>query len=161
MLFGVLFLSSSVNGMIRYEGSSPVMFGRGSVSYRSSARFLFQTNVRDILRNQAILDSLRKRVSYEFIDVYQLVNQLTHHNHEVFIILQFILFLNSILYDLNPESVRLYIKLSSLSDYKDIEKRMNILVLCIAIIMMKNIENALWFCVFALSLRIFFVNYFL
>ena len=142
MLFGVLFLSSSVNGMIRYGGSSPVMFGRG-VSYRSSARFLFQTNVKDIVRNQAILDSLRKRISYELIDVYQLVNQLTHHNHEVFIILQFILFLNSILYDLNPESVRLYIKLSSLSGYKDIEKKMNILVLCIAIIMMKNIENAL------------------
>lgn len=124
-------------------GSGSTITGRSS-----TALSLFQTNIKDVIRNQAIFDSLRKRISYEIIDVSQLANQLSQihvfHNHsEIFIILQFIVFISSLLYDSNPDSVRLYIKLCSLSEYKDIEKKMNIFVLCIALIMMKNIENAL------------------
>lgn len=176
VLFSIFLTSSSVNGMMIRCGvmdSPSVMFGtipirnaktvrtvrtvriRRDIGYgstitgrSSTALSLFQTNIKDIIRNQAIFDSLRKRISYEIIDVSQLASQLFQinmfHNHsEIFIILQFIIFTSSILYDLNPDSVRLYIKLCSLSEYKDIEKKMNIFVLCIALIMMKNIENAL------------------
>ena len=173
-LFSIFLTSSSVNGMMIRSGvigSPSVMFetipirtvrdvravravravrrgGIGSTGRSSTELYLFQPNIKDVIRNQAIFDSLRKRISYEIIDVSQLANQLSQihmfHNHsEIFIILQFIVFISSLLYDLNPVSVRLYIKLCSLSEYKDIEKKMNIFVLCIALIMLKNIENAL------------------